>query len=169
MFWKNKDNSDKKPDTNDKVQSEPKPPDYIEKLLQPTPSKPSEKNSSVYEETLPCDHFKYELKRNCGRLSRFNRWFMSDDQNNLDCDRLKELFFICQKYVSDPQRNLQCLMPLKTYENELARRRIESIKNNDVWELRKEPPSDWNDPLPDWAAERVKDSYWFKMNKKDMK
>ena len=43
-------------------------------------------------------------------------------------------------------------------QSEIQRRenRIKTIRENDVWEYRKEPPKDWNKPLPEWLLERDK-------------
>jgi len=127
--------------------------------------KPLELKSN-FSMTLPnilsCEHFQYEIKKHCGRLTRFNRMFMSDDQNPPNCEELNELLYSCRKYVSDPERNIDCLNQLMDYENKVIRRRIDSIKANDVWKLRQYPPNDWNSPLPDWAAIRIKDSLWYK-------
>ena len=92
---------------------------------------------------------------------------MSDNDTPLDCDLLNNLFFDCRKYIEDPELNLESFVRLKKYENELVLKRIDSIKKNDVWELRKEPPSDWNAPLPDWANERLKDTIWYKYKTKE--
>ncbi len=163
MFWKKKPTDEvveevaaKKPETPSVKTSED-----IEKLLD---SKLNNARNTPLN-ILPCEHFQYEIKKHCGRIARFNRIFMSDDQNPPDCEQLNELLYACRKYVSDPERNPDCLHQLKTYENNLIRQRIDSIKANDVWELRKEPPSDWNSSLPDWAAERIKSSFWFRSKK----
>ena len=36
----------------------------------------------------------------------------------------------------------------------MIRRKL-STENNDVWQPRSVPPSDWNAPLPDWARKRA--------------
>ena len=181
MFWKKKKESNDKEATKaeaERTESEipvdKSSSDYIERLLESN-SQSSKSQKHVNSEDsnkvqlqptksdiLPCDHFQYEIKRNCGRLARFNRMFMSDSEANVNCDLLNDLFFECRKYTEDSTRNLDSLVKLKNYENELVAKRIQSIKNNNVWDLRKEPPSDWNAELPDWAKERGKESYWYK-------
>ena len=162
MFWKKKETSPAK--------SEPKTTEEIVQLLETSkPEAPITKPANLTitptttaDAVLPCDHFQYEIKTKCGRWARLNQRVMSDDENIVDCDYLNDLFFACRKYTEDPSRNLDCYLKLKSYENDLVKKRIESIKNNDVWEARTEPPSDWNAPLPDWAAQRVKETYWYK-------
>lgn len=111
---------------------------------------------------LPCDHYEYEYKSNCNIFGRFKRFLHADESIDFDCDQLKDLFYSCVKYRDDPSRNLECFLKLKPYENNLIKKRIESIKQNNVWQLRKVAPSDWNAPLPDWCQERIKNSYWYK-------
>lgn len=115
---------------------------------------------------LPCDHYEYEYKSNCNMFGKLKKLFKADDTSTYTCDELKQLFYACVKYKEDPKRNLECLVKLKEYENELVKKRIDSIKQNDVWTYRQGvPPTDWNAPLPDWAQERINNSYWFKNNK----
>lgn len=162
MFWKNKEAEKTIEPSISK--SEPKSTEEIVQLLE-TP-KPKTASSSTTHSILPCDHFQYEIKTKCGRLARLNQKVMSDNESAVDCDYLNDLFFACRKYTEDPSRNLDCFLKLKSYENDLSKKRIESIKSNDVWTARTEAPSDWNAPLPDWASERLKESYWYRsMNK----
>ncbi|CAF4394548.1 unnamed protein product, partial [Rotaria magnacalcarata] len=44
---------------------------------------------------------------------------------------------------------------LIVYEEDRHIRRKLSSENNDVWQSRTRPPSDWNAPLPDWARRRA--------------
>lgn len=181
MFWKKKEESNNKETATPKQEDnsiDKSSSDYIERLLEassspkiPQKQQQSQQKASKGQELketvrgndiLPCDHFQYEIKKNCGRLARFNRVLMSDSDANVDCDRLNDLFFECRKYTEDPTRNIDSLVKLRDYENELVTRRIQTIRDNNVWELRKEPPSDWNAELPDWAKERVQESYWYK-------
>lgn len=117
---------------------------------------------SKIETQLPCDHYEYEYKLNCNLIGRFKRFLRSDDSSEHTCDQLKDLFYSCVKYRDDPSRNLDCLLKLKPYENNLLKKRIDSIKQNTVWELRQQAPSDWNSPLPEWCQQRLNDSYWYK-------
>lgn len=180
MFWKKKEESNSKETATSKKEDnsiDKSSSDYIERLLEASssPKIPQQQQSQQKaskgqgiketvrgDDILPCDHFQYEIKKNCGRLARFNRVLMSDSDANVDCDRLNDLLFECRKYTEDSTRNINSLVKLREYENELVIRRIQTIRENNVWELRKEPPSDWNAELPDWAKERVKESYWYK-------
>lgn len=46
---------------------------------------------------------------------------------------------------------------LSEYEKRKAR--LEPHYKNDIWRKRKEPPSDWSKPLPEWMVERDRNSY----------
>lgn len=37
--------------------------------------------------------------------------------------------------------------------------RLKASRDNDVWQLRSEPPEDWNAPVPDWMAKKFEQSY----------
>lgn len=54
-------------------------------------------------------------------------------------------------------------------DSELNRKqeRLNGTLQNNVWELRNEPPKDWNRPLPDWMNHKLKDTYLdIKQNEK---
>lgn len=38
-------------------------------------------------------------------------------------------------------------------------KRFAAVKENDIWEYRKEAPKDWNRPLPQWFIEQNKNSF----------
>lgn len=37
--------------------------------------------------------------------------------------------------------------------------RLKAHYENDIWEVRKEPPKDWNNPLPEWMQKRDENTY----------
>lgn len=37
---------------------------------------------------------------------------------------------------------------------------------NDIWVYRKEPPKDWNKPLPEWIQKRYQNSYLNEIQKR---
>lgn len=79
-----------------------------------------------------------------------------------ECKIYQHLFVECLKYDREPASNFNSLVELTKYEEDLVKRRREQTKANDVWTMRKEPPSDWNSPLPDWCQEKLKESSWYK-------
>ncbi|RNA03356.1 hypothetical protein BpHYR1_004788 [Brachionus plicatilis] len=110
---------------------------------------------------LPCDHYEYEFKQCSSLRGKFLQYYRGEEPDH-ECKFYQDLFVDCLKYEREPANNLASLLKLKNYEQELVKKRKESLAKNDVWKLRKEPPSDWNAALPEWAEENIKDSYWFK-------
>ena len=37
--------------------------------------------------------------------------------------------------------------------------RLKAHYENDIWKERKQPPKDWNDPLPEWIQKRDENTY----------
>ena len=126
-------------------------------------SPPAQSESNIAKSTevnLPCEHYQYEMKKTCGVFAKIAQDFVEPSTH--DCLYWQDMFFSCQKYKQDPSRNFDCFMKLKTYEASLIKKRTSSIEQNNVWQLRTEPPSDWNAALPDWCQQRLHDSYWYK-------
>lgn len=122
----------------------------------------SERQKSAMELTLlPCDHFEHEFK-DCSNLKGKLLQYYRGEKPEYECKFYQNLFVDCLKYEREPEKNLDSLIRLRNYENGLVKKRKDSLLKNDVWKLRKEPPSDWNAPLPDWAEENLKESYWYK-------
>lgn len=75
------------------------------------------------------------------------------------------MFWLQRKDVQELVRKKICLININfvlfkqknliSYEEDRLIRRKLSSENNDVWESRTQPPSDWNAPLPDWAKKRA--------------
>ncbi|CAF0838259.1 unnamed protein product [Brachionus calyciflorus] len=133
-------------------------------------SKDLKERSKNFEELnlLPCDHYEYEFKQ----CSTFKGLFLSyyrGDKPEHECKFYQDMFVDCHKYQRDPEKHFESLIRLKNYEQQLVNKRVESIIKNDVWLLRKEPPSDWNAPLPDWALNNLKETYWYKSRNKETK
>lgn len=114
---------------------------------------------------LPCDHYDFEFKQCSTLKGKFLQYYRGDKPEH-ECKFYQDLFVDCLKYQRDPSKNLDSLLRLKNYEHELVKKRNDSKEKNDVWKPRKEPPTDWNAPLPDWAEDNLKDSFWFKTRSK---
>lgn len=158
MLWKS---SDKEKKTEESTKREDTP---TTTSKQPNETKNTESKSDNDEDLfnlLPCEHYIYEFKQ-CSSLKGKLYNYYRGEQPEYDCKYYEELYTNCLAYKRYPNENFQLLLKLNQYENNLMKKRIDSIKQNDVWELRKSPPADWNSPLPDWAAERLKDTYWHK-------
>jgi hypothetical protein len=111
---------------------------------------------------LPCEHYEYEYKQCNSFRGRLYNYFRNE-QPKYECEFYKELFVDCLKYKRDPQNNFESLLKLNKYEKELVEERMKANANNDVWQLRQEPPNDWNAQLPEWCSERIRNSYWYKI------
>ena len=122
---------------------------------------------NIYENSLDCSHYQYELKKSCGITGAFRKFYRSEEQTHT-CQQYQDLYMGCLRYQIEPSANLDKLLKMKRYENELIKKRIDSIKQNDVWELRSSPPSDWNAQLPEWCARHLKESIWYQ-NSEDQK
>ena len=120
-----------------------------------------EKKLTTEFNLLPCDHYEYEFKQCSSFKGKFLQYYRGE-KPEYECRFYQDLFVDCLKYEREPEKNLDSLIRLRNYENELVNKRKDSTLKNDVWKFRKEPPSDWNAPLPDWAEENIKDSFWYK-------
>lgn len=111
---------------------------------------------------LPCDHYEYEYNNCSSWKAKVNNYFRGIEISDQECLKYQELFVDCHKYQKDPVNNFNLLLKLNTYENDLMKRRIDSARGNDIWEMRTSPPSDWNSKLPDWAQKRLENTLWYK-------
>ena len=122
------------------------------------------------ENFLPCDHYEYEYKQCSSFKAKMYRYFRGEvySENIHECNFYQQLFMDCMKYDRETSKNANLLKDLKKYEVEMIIKRLDSMKQNNIWELRNTPPSDWNSPLPDWCEKQIKDTYWYKsINKKE--
>ncbi|XP_034951384.1 UPF0545 protein C22orf39 homolog [Chelonus insularis] len=103
----------------------------------------------------PCDQYKYEYKDCRSFLGRFYQYYI--DGGNHVCQQWKTDYENCKKWKKNQDEEaFNCLV-----ESEKMHRlaRWKGHLNNDVWERRQNPPSDWNDPLPDYLNERNQGTY----------
>jgi len=116
---------------------------------------------------FPCNHYDYEFKKCSSFSNKIYKSFYGDESSDDNCNYYQNLYLDCLKYQRDPINNFSLLLNLSKYENEVVNKRLDSVKNNDVWELRKQPPIDWNTQLPSWAADRIKNTFWHKSLKNE--
>lgn len=69
-------------------------------------------------------------------------------------------------HISYSKTQFQIYDSVKYFQKELVKsetnRRLTRLRahyNNDVWEKRKEPPEDWNKPLPDYLQKEYENTY----------
>ena len=116
--------------------------------------------------SLPCNHYEFELKKCSNFSDKIFKTFYAEESSIQECSTYQHLFIDCLKYHRDHTKNVSLLVNLYNYEKKIVEARLETIRNNDVWELRKNPPIDWNSELPIWASKKIKNTYWYKSSNK---
>ncbi len=88
--------------------------------------------------TLSCEHYEHEFNKCQSSILGY----FEGEKSSTDCEFYKNLFKDCLN-----QGDASARKALEKYEMNMLQKRAESIKNNDVWKYRNEPPSDWNSYL----------------------
>ncbi|XP_044731674.1 UPF0545 protein C22orf39 homolog [Chrysoperla carnea] len=103
----------------------------------------------------PCHVYKEEYSDCKSIKARFHQYFIFGD--TIDCSQWKNDYNNCSDWVDRKDKKAA----VKLIESESARRkaRLDAHDNNTVWEKRKEPPSDWARPLPEWMEKEHSVSY----------
>lgn len=127
----------------------------------------------------PCDIYKSEYSECTSISSRLHQMFVYG--STLDCNSFHEDYLLCLRWKKEKDiksaviyfnTTLMCsivvVLSLKNgfvfqetlVKNEKNKRnnRWKSFYSNNVWETRKTPPENWNDPLPDYIAQRKPNS-----------
>ncbi|CAG2162818.1 unnamed protein product [Oppiella nova] len=98
----------------------------------------------------PCERYGQQYKDCKSMRARVHQYFIFG--HSIDCSQWSQDYENCLKF-----RNSKKAEDLdKVIESEMRRKeeRLETMKANDVWEYRSEPPTDWRKPLPDWFVQR---------------
>lgn len=103
----------------------------------------------------PCDRYKGEHKECKSFRGRFQQYFVYGE--NLNCDQWREDYNNCQKWNWFKDKNAA----IEVIKSEMKRsdERMKAHSDNTIWTKRDKPPEDWNQPLPDWMAERNENSF----------
>lgn len=114
----------------------------------------------------PCHWYKDEYKE-CTKLrSRLNQYFIFG--HSIDCQQWDIDYKNCMNYRLT--KNIDSLQKVIDSENERIKKRLKATQDNDVWQLRTEPPKEiWNRPLPKWLNERYESSSLPKYQEKRSK
>ncbi|CAF0927285.1 unnamed protein product [Adineta steineri] len=99
----------------------------------------------------PCEEYNDELSYCRSWRGRLHQRYMLGERK--DCAPIAEALHNCMFWLQ--RKDVQELKNLISYEEDRLIRRKLSAENNDVWQPRTEPPSDWNAPLPEWARKRA--------------
>jgi len=103
----------------------------------------------------PCEWYSDE-DRECRRLrARVHQYFIFGEAR--DCSEWSRDHETCVSFrrTRDPSK----LNALIASEEKRFRQRVLAASQNDVWQYRTTPPSDWSAPLPDWMTQRTKGSF----------
>ncbi|XP_026469636.1 UPF0545 protein C22orf39 homolog [Ctenocephalides felis] len=111
----------------------------------------------------PCDMYDEEYDDCRSIKARFHQYFIFGKE--LDCEQWKTDYNNCIKYTKN--NDLQAAQELIDSETNRRRERLKGHYGNTTWQKRKEPPHDWNKPLPEWLAKQNEHSY-LEIRKKEL-
>ncbi|GAV04199.1 hypothetical protein RvY_14511 [Ramazzottius varieornatus] len=93
----------------------------------------------------PCEMYKEEYRDCNSYRGKFHQLFTTGETR--DCSEWKEDYVNCVKYQDT--LDLQALKSIIAHEKQRVATRVANVLSNDVWQLRDEPRTDWNSPLPE--------------------
>ncbi|XP_017778954.1 PREDICTED: UPF0545 protein C22orf39 homolog [Nicrophorus vespilloides] len=77
--------------------------------------------------------------------------------SSVDCSQWKRDYDNCVKW--EEKKDLKAANELIKSEINRRKERLQAHIENDVWGKRKEPPSDWNRPLPEEMVKQYENTY----------
>nr|CAI5862979.1 unnamed protein product [Callosobruchus analis] len=103
----------------------------------------------------PCRVYDAEYSDCTSFAARFNQYFIYGKP--LDCTQWKKDSINCYKW----NENGDIAAANELIHSEKVRRRARLLPHvqNDVWQKRKEPPEDWNKPLPEHMLKEYENTY----------
>ncbi|KAL7041937.1 hypothetical protein ACKWTF_000964 [Chironomus riparius] len=112
----------------------------------------------------PCHIYKEEYKDCKSIKARFQQYFVTGDI--LDCSSWAHDLNDCINFEDKGDYSAG----KRVIDNEDDRRsdRMKGHTDNDVWRKRKQPPEDWNKPLPEYISKRYENSY-LELKNREMK
>lgn len=75
----------------------------------------------------------------------------------LDCGSWEHDFESCVKF--EEEKDEEAAKSIIEHEAQRRKERMKAHYGNNVWEKRKNPPEDWNKPLPDHISQKYENSY----------
>lgn len=107
--------------------------------------KPDDRLRANIHLVRPCERYK-ELYGTCSSwIGRIQQYYVYGEK--LDCDQHHRNYTNCIKYRQTKDVNL--LVPIIEWEQNLIRLRLKSAELNTVWQMRDKSPDDFNRPLPE--------------------
>ncbi|XP_050438606.1 UPF0545 protein C22orf39 homolog [Adelges cooleyi] len=98
----------------------------------------------------PCDIYKFEYKNCTSMMSRLHQLFIYG--KTIDCRQHHKDYLECCKWKS--KHDTKAAEALIQSEINKRNERWKNHFANNIWENRTTPPENWNDPLPDYIADR---------------
>uniref|UniRef100_T1JLU5 Synaptic plasticity regulator PANTS n=1 Tax=Strigamia maritima TaxID=126957 RepID=T1JLU5_STRMM len=109
----------------------------------------------------PCEVYSDEYSDCKSFKARFHQYFIHGETT--DCSQWKKDHENCMDWRKN--RNADSLKSvIQSEETRIRNRKLASLQN-DVWQLRNEPPSDWNSPLPEYLIKNENTSFLVKKQK----
>ncbi|KAF2894098.1 hypothetical protein ILUMI_12073 [Ignelater luminosus] len=84
----------------------------------------------------------------------------------IDCSQWRRDYDNCRKWQDT--KDMQAAKELVKSETNRRLTRLRAHYNNDVWEKRKEPPEDWNKPLPEYLQKEYENTF-LNLKSKELK
>ncbi|XP_066995567.2 synaptic plasticity regulator PANTS [Anabrus simplex] len=103
----------------------------------------------------PCEMYNEEYKDCTSIKARFHQYFIFGEI--LDCSQWKKDYNNCEQCVS--KGSIASCKAVIESEKQRRYNRLSAHYRNDVWEKRKEPPENWNVPLPEKMQKAYENSY----------
>lgn len=98
----------------------------------------------------PCERYK-EIYKSCKSIrGRLHQYYVYGEL--FDCSIHNDHYEACKKYRKT--KNIDILEPIIEWEKNLMRTRLETVKQNTVWEPREKPPDEFSKPLAEFLKNR---------------
>lgn len=103
----------------------------------------------------PCEIYEDEYRECKCIQQRFHQYFIFGEKT--DCTQWKTDMNNCLLWRK--HKSAKAYEALVESERKRRYDRLRGHYQNDIWERRTHPPENWNAPLPQWAAERLENTY----------
>ncbi|XP_064460907.1 synaptic plasticity regulator PANTS-like [Ornithodoros turicata] len=111
----------------------------------------------------PCEWYVEEYADCKSIKARFHQYFIFG--HTIDCSQWKTDYDNCMLWRKSS--DIEALKSVIDSEHKRKEDRLKATLENNVWELRTEPPKDWNKALPEWMVNKFKNTY-LAMKQKEM-
>lgn len=113
-----------------------------------------EADKNKYVHVRPCERYD-ELYRSCKSIrSRFAQYYVYGEL--LDCTNHLLNYKNCLEFRRTG--NFRVLDPIVEWETDIIKTRMNTVNQNNTWQFRETPPSEFSAPIPEFLAKRQKSS-----------